>query len=46
MDNEFVSRTGYNENDLVDYNAMNFKFSKVCVPGKGLLASDIERAYW
>ena len=26
-DNQYVSRTGYNERDLVDYNAMNFKFT-------------------
>lgn len=26
-DNQFVSRTGYNEKDLVDYSAMNFKFT-------------------
>jgi len=25
--NQFVSRTGYNERDLVDYNALNFKFT-------------------
>ncbi len=26
-DNQYVSRTGYNERDLVDYNALNFKFT-------------------
>ena len=26
-DNQFVSRTGYNEEDLVDYGSMNFKFT-------------------
>jgi len=26
-DNQYVSRTGYNERDLVDYNSMNFKFT-------------------
>jgi outer membrane receptor protein involved in Fe transport len=27
LDNQFISRTGYNERDLVDYNTLNFKFT-------------------